>query len=100
MRIQKTRSLRVAIKTFKTLTLYNPNGSERPVIRGKVLLEGYVKKIGGNEWVLFPTQRHFGLPLKRKIGVDERIELDLEEAAFFGDIEFERTETPAEGTAQ
>jgi hypothetical protein len=95
-KVLRTNYVEVEIRAFRTLRLHNPFGFERPFVRGKVVLTGYVQKIDGSSWVRFPTQRHFGLPIKRHPTCHDHIEIVIEEAEFFNDIAFRRTKAKGE----
>ncbi len=81
--------IRVSIPAHKTLRIYDPQGPAKPVIRGKVELEGVVRSINGVEWVIFPTQRGYGIPIndeEEKSSVD----YDLELASKYDGITYKR----------
>lgn len=87
--MSRAKIIRVTVKPFRRLRIYNPHGREHPIIDGRAILEGEVRNIAGNDWVIFRTQRNFGLPLDVAPFEEERIELDLHEAEAMGDIELE-----------
>ncbi len=83
--------VKVVVPNWKSFTLYNPHGKERPRISGTTLY-GRVEEIEGVAWVIFPTQRRFGVPLTDS---DDRFEYDLETAHFYGQVEsYELSSTP------
>lgn len=95
---KRTKRIRVRVLPHqKPLRIYDPNDLSRPTpsIPGGVVLEGEVRKIQGKEWVIFPTQRNLGLPIETD---DERVEVDLNLAQYYNQIEYELIGTTVKET--
>lgn len=87
--VNRIRRIRVVIPAHRSLQIRDPKGGDPgPAVTGRTALTGELRRLDdGLTWVLFPTQRGYGLP-----------ETDLQLAASLSGVTYRKIRTRVEET--